>query len=1099
MSRILSVSFLLICVFWSTAWAQDRRISGKVTSAEDNLPLPGVSVVLKGTTRGANTDASGTYSIDIPGSGAATLVFSFVGVATQEVAVGNQSVVDVKLVSDNRQLSEVVVTGVGVATDKRKLGIAVEAVSSKNLPQTPTASIDQALVGKIAGAQISSGNGTPGAPVNIVLRGINTINRGTAPILLIDGVQVDATNYDSNGNLNNNPTALLSSIDPNTIDRVEIVQGAAAATLYGAQGANGVIQVFTKKGKSGKLNIDVSSSITRSEFLNVGGVAKAQTHGFQTDASGNVVYQSGTDANKNPVYSPLAFDPNTLRFNGNVLYDPLAVTNKADKPYQGNLKYYDHYAYFFRPSNTYNNSISLTGGSDKVDFAFSVSNNQQESNVINNGNYQRSNILSNIGIQLAKGLTFRTTTQLVYTKSTIKTNDRLILYAVNNARPFADFSALDPDGNPGVYYGDAIGVNHNNPSFWQKYTNNKDNKVDIIQNFNLNYVINKFVTLDAKYGVNYSKQEINTTYPNQTKNRNVIASSNNQYRGYFANDPSGEIDNNSMTTTYQNFLASAFINTDFQNDFKLNVPIRTSTQLAFDYRNRNFRQFYTYTLGLPTYEPFTAAQSSTFRVPGVVAPTAGRAGLPGGGDYTEPFITYGYVFNQRIDFGDLAGISGGFRTDYSSAFGAGSEPFTFPRGDAYFRLSALKFWENGTLANFFPELKFRAAYGKAGIQPRPFDRYQVLNTVTLGTTNAFYIPASQPNPDLDVEVSSELEIGTDLALTPSKTSNWLSSLRLSATYWDRSTKNAIYDVSGIPSAGINSIKDNAFSLASNGFQASLNATIVRTKDFSWNLTTNFGRQTSKISAVKNNAEVVVLSSAGSSNYVLKAGEKIGQLYGYITVHSLDQRDPNGNLYIPADQQSQYTVASNGIVVSKATKQPYFSAGKYSFGDPNPTFNMSFINEFTFKNFLTFGFQFDWVQGSHIYNQTKEWMYRDGIHADYAKPLTIDGQEGAWTAFYRGVYAQRQANGTKDYFYEDASFVRLRNVQVGFDLSKVANIPVLRRAQLVLSGRNLLTFTKYTGFDPEVSSGTGSSAWDRGTDHNTMPNLRSYQATLNIGL
>ncbi|MBD2701203.1 SusC/RagA family TonB-linked outer membrane protein [Spirosoma sp. BT702] len=1091
MSRILSVSFLLVCLLWSTAWAQDRRITGKVTSAEDNLPLPGVSVVLKGTTRGANTDAAGAYSIDIPSSGAATLVYSFVGVATQEVAVGNQSVIDVKLVSDNRQLSEVVVTGVGVATDKRKLGIAVESVSSKNLPQTPTASIDQALVGKIAGAQISSGNGTPGAPVNIVLRGINTINRGTAPILLIDGVQVDATSYDSNGNLNNNPTALLSSIDPNTIDRVEIVQGAAAATLYGAQGANGVIQVFTKKGKSGKLNIDVSSSITRSEYLNIGGLAKAQSHGFIVDGSNNVIGTSG---------KPLALDPNTLLWSENVQYNPLDVNNKADKPYTANLKYYDHFNYFFRPSNTYNNSIALTGGSDKIDFAISASNNQQESNVIDNGNYQRSNLMANLGLQLAKGLTFRTITQLVYTKSSIKTNDRLILYAINNARPFADFSALDTDGNPAVYYGDAVGVNHNSPSFWQKYTRNDDNKVDVIQNFNLNYVVNKFLTLDAKYGINYSKQDVVTTYLNQTQNRNVRALTNTQYQGgNFATDPAGEIDNNSLTTSYQNFLASAFFSTDFQNDFKLNIPIRTSTQVSFDYRKRNFRQFYTYILGLPAYEPFTASHGSTFKVPGPTPAAAGFAGLPGGGDYTEPFITYGYVVNQRIDFGDLAGISGGFRTDYSSAFGSGSKPFTFPRGDAYFRFSALKFWENSSIAGFFPEFKLRAAYGQAGIQPRPFDRYLILNTTTLGSTSSFYTPANQPNPALDVEVSSELEVGADLALTPSKTSNWLSSLRLSATYWSRSTDNAIFDVSAAPSSGVNSIKDNAFSLASNGFQASLNATVVRTKDFSWNLTTNFGKQTSKITAVKNNAEVVVLSSAGSSNYVLKAGEKIGQLYGYVSINRVDATDVNGKLYIPADQQSQYTVASNGMVVNKATKQPFFSADKYSFGDPNPAFNMSFINEFTFKNFLTFGFQFDWVQSSHIYNQTKEWMYRDGIHADYANPLTIDGQTGAWTAFYRGVYAQRAANGTKDYFYEDASFVRLRNVQVGFDLSRVVNLPVLRRAQLVLSGRNLLTFTKYTGFDPEISSGTGSSAWDRGTDHNTMPNLRSYQATLNIGL
>ncbi|GAB4038240.1 SusC/RagA family TonB-linked outer membrane protein [Spirosoma jeollabukense] len=1076
MKRILFVSMLLVCSLWSTAWAQERRVVGKVTSAEDGSPLPGVSVVVKGTSKGTTTDAGGVYDISLPtASKGAVLVFSFVGVTTQEIRIGNESELNVSLVSDSRQLSEVVVTGVGVATDKRKLGIAVESVSSKNLPQTPTASIDQALVGKIAGAQITSGNGTPGAPVNIVLRGINTINRGTAPILLIDGVQVDASTYDTNGNFNSNPTSLLSSIDPNTIERVEVVQGAAAATLYGAQGANGVIQVFTKKGKSGKLNIDVSSSLTRNEYLNVGGVAKSQFNGFITDAQNNVIGTSG---------KPLTFDPNTLVYSENVQYNPLDVNNKADKPYTANLKYQDHYAYFFRPSNTYNNSVAMSGGRDKFDFSISASNNKQESNIINNGGYQRTNLGTNLGFELAKGLTFRTTTQLIYTKSTIKSNDRNILYALNNARPFADFSALDPDGNPGIYYGDAVGVNHNNPSYWQRYTDNKDNKVDIIQNLNLNYKINQFLTLDAKYGINYSRQEIITTYPNQVSNRNVQYYEGSNFWGNYATDASGEIDNYSLNTTYQNFLASAFINTDFQKDFKLNVPITTATQVSFDYRNRLSREYNTYGLSLPSYEPFTAAQASTFKI---------------FRDYTEPFITYGYLVNQQIDFGDLAGIAGGFRTDFSSAFGSGSKPFTFPRANGYFRPSALKFWENSAFANIFPEFKLRAAFGKAGIQPKPFDRYQVLNTRTLGNANSFYTPASQPNPNLDVEVSSELEVGADLALTPLKGSDWLSSIRLSATYWDRSTDNAIFDVNAAPSSGVNSIKDNAFSLASNGFQASLNATIIRSKDFSWNLTTNFGKQTSKITAVKNNAEVVVLSNAGSTNYVLKAGEKIGQLYGYVSTHQLDARDVNGNLYIPQDQQSLYTVASNGFVVNKATKQPFFSANKYSFGDPNPKFNMSFINDFTYKNFLTFGFQVDWVHGSHVYNQTKEWMYRDGIHADYANPFTIEGQTGAWTAFYRGVYAQRAANGTKDYFYEDASFLRLRNVQIGFDLSKLVNTPVLRRAQVVIAGRNLWTSTKYTGYDPEISSGTGNSAWDRGTDHNTMPNLRSYQVSLNIGL
>ena len=237
---------------------------------------------------------------------------------------------------------------------------------------------------------------------------------------------------------------------------------------------------------------------------------------------------------------------------------------------------------------------------------------------------------------------------------------------------------------------------------------------------------------------------------------------------------------------------------------------------------------------------------------------------------------------------------------------------------------------------------------------------------------------------------------------------------------------------------------------------------------------------------------------------MKAGEKIGQLYGYLMLHSVDAIDPETKQpFIPAGDQSKFTVASNGWVVYKSSdpdqaKQPYVTPGQYSFGDPNPKFNMSFINDLSYKGFVSFSMQWDWLYGNHLYNQTKEWMYRDGIHGDYDTPLTIDGQTGAWTAFYRGIYAQVSRNGTKNYFYEDASFWRLRNIAVAFDFAKFKHIPYFQKLQLVLSGRNLITITDYTGMDPEVSSGANNSAFDRGVDHNTVPNLKSYQVGLIVG-
>ncbi len=780
---------LLMCcafVFTLALHAQDRTVSGKVTSTEDGSSLPGVNVIVKGTTSGAVTDADGAYTLGVPESGS-VLVFSFIGLKTQEVSIDGRSVVDVTLGMDVTQLSEIVVTGVGVATDKRKLGISVESVTSRDLPAAPTASIDQALVGKIAGAQISSTNGTPGSDVNIVLRGINTVNRGTAPMILVDGIQVASTN--------------LNTIDLSTIDRVEVVQGAASATIYGAQGANGVIQLFTKKGKVGKINIDLSSSISNNTYLNVGDLRKARFHAFTTDADNNVIGTSG---------NPLTVDPETLVYSENVQYNPLSLTSNLNKPYDRNLQYYDHFDFFFKPANTINNSIAVSGGKDKVDFLFSVSNNYQESNIIENGDVRRSNFVANVGFELAKGLTFRTTTQLAYTKNTIKTLDRNIMFSVNNARPFANFDALDTDGDVGVYFGDAVGVNHFNPLFYQRYTNVKDNKIDVIQNFNINYKFPKFVELDAKYGLNWQHQEQITIFRNQTTNNNAVATQS--YVSNFATDDKGEIDNYSFHKTFQNFLGTAIVRFDFKNDFNFNFPLVSTTQLSYDVRKTDYRHYLTYGLGLPTYNPYTAAQATTFVVPSKDPTRQKTDPVYVGGNFIEPFFTYGYLVNQRFEFGEFAGVSGGFRTDYSSAFGAGSKPFTFPRGDAYFRLSSLGFWKDAAISSAIPEFKIRAAYGEAGIQPKPFDRYPALSTKPLGGITAFGIETNSSNPALDVEVSKEFEFGTDIAFGVNQSSAWLNDIGLSATYWKRSTDNAIWQIDVPPSIGFGRITDNAFSL-----------------------------------------------------------------------------------------------------------------------------------------------------------------------------------------------------------------------------------------------------------------------------------------------
>ena len=1054
--------------------AQNGTISGKVINSSDGTPLGGVSILVKNSKTAVISGLDGSFTVK-SNSSKPVLEVSSIGFLTKSVAVPASGAVTVSLDPDVKTLSEVVVTGVGVATSRKKLGISVESITSEKLPPTPTASIDQALVGKIPGAQISSINGTPGAHTNIILRGINTLQGGTNPLIMVDGVQLGVTD--------------LNSLDLSNVDRIEVIQGAASATIYGAQGANGVIQIFTKKGRQGQTSINFSTSGSLNQFINSGNVHKAHFNSFRTDADNNIVDANGNAIQVQPdgTISGLAWAYPAGNGNPTAMSNPKNIDNK---PYNRNLKYYDHFKELFQNAYTTNNSLNISGGSGKSDFALTLSNNHQQSNIRNNGYVDRTNFTSNVGIQLFKGFTLRSITQLVYTKSTLHPyygEGRNNIYNAMNVSPFIDFNHKLADGTyPYFLTAGTVSVNGYNPNYDFEYTSGLQNKVDILQNIQANYKINHFLELDGKYGINYSRHDQNYIFQNQSANIN--SNSQQSWASYYnSSDNTGEVDNFAYTNNFQNLLVSAYIKTDFQKDFNINAPITTSTQISYDYRKRKDAQYFTYGYSLPSYPIYSMTQTATQQVKS---------------DFVTPFVTYGFLINQKVDFGDYGGISGGVRSDYSSAFGGGSKPFTFPRGDAYIRPSSFNFWKNGSISNLLPEVKLRAAYGQAGIQPGAFDRYVTVNPGNLGNGLIFSLPTAQSNPNLQVELSKELEVGTDIAIRGAKGA-WFNSFNVSATYWTRKGSNVIYNVSLAPSQGANTILTNAINLSSHGIQASLNIGVVKSKNFSWDFTTNISNQTSKIDKI-NGPDIILTTSAGSTSLVLRSGQKIGQIYGYKAFKSLDQRRLDGTPYIDKANYGKYQMV-NGYVVDTATKGVQFTNEAYSFGDPNPKFNASFINSFTYKDFLFFSFQFDWIYGSHLYNQTKEWMYRDGISGDYDNPVTINGQTAAYTAYYRSVYADYWGarngparNGTKDYFYEDASFLRLRNVSIGFDISKLVSIKYFNRLQLMFTGRNILTVTKYTGFDPEVSSGTVGSAFDRGVDHNSMPNVKSYQIGLNVG-
>ncbi|WP_158795857.1 SusC/RagA family TonB-linked outer membrane protein [Pedobacter sp. L105] len=1059
--------WVLMLLVGNAAWSQTRTVTGTVTGQDDGFPLPGVTITAKGTKVGTLSSADGKFSLNVP-QGTTSLIFRFIGYTTLEVPINGRTV-NAKLNTNNNILNEVVVTGSGVATSKARLGISVETVSAKSLTETPQSTLEQGLIGKIPGAQISSTDGAPGARVNIVLRGINTIQGGTSPMILVDGVESRVTD--------------ISLIDPSTVDHMEIVQGAASSTIYGAQGANGVIQIFTKRGKVGGTRIDVSSAVTASSLINNGDVHQARLSSFKTDANGNFINSSGgiIEINSDGIY------PGVTWANAAGAY-PTAMTNPANiatQQYGTNLKWYDHFKQVFKTAYTRNNNVGISGASDKSDYSITLSDNKQQSIVRTAGYNERTNLTTNLGTELFKNFTLRSSTQLVYNQNTLApgfgTGNAGALFNVENTSPFYDLNNKLASGDyPNSLNSGAVSVNGSNPFYRTEYGSQKTNRMDLLQSFIADYKPSKFVEFNAKYGLNYSHQEANQLYKDQSQN---IASVDNSY--YLGGDITGSLYKQAYTQVFQNFNGSATIRTDWQKDFNSKLPITTSTLLQYDYRKDVYKENDIQGVGLQPYAIYNYLQTNSTQVTY---------------DYTRPFITFGYVVNQKIDYGNYGGISGGFRSDYSSAFGGGSKPFTFPNANAYIRPSSFDFWKDLGLENRFPEFKLRGGFGKAGIQPNPFDRYPTLSTQTLGSSLIFTVPTSAANPNLGVEVSREIEAGLDLAIKGA-TGNWFSSYTLSGTYWTRKGTNIIYQINVPPSTGASSILTNAIDLSSHGIQASLNMNVLKTKNFNWNFTTNFSKQTTTITGI-NGPPIILASSAGSTQLALLPGQKIGQIYGYKALTSVDELNSKGVRFISAANASQYEIV-DGRVVNTATKGIQYSNEVSSFGDPNPKFNMAFINSFNYKHF-SFGFQFDWVYGSHLYNQTKEWMYRDGISGDFDKAVTIGGQTAAYTAYYASTYQDiigarnGGRNFTKDYFYESSSFLRLRNISVGYDFSSMLPNKVFKRVMLTVTGTNILTFTKYTGLDPEANSGNTNSAFDRGVDLGSIPNLKSYQFKLSLG-
>ena len=632
------------------------------------------------------------------------------------------------------------------------------------------------------------------------------------------------------------------------------------------------------------------------------------------------------------------------------------------------------------------------------------------------------------------------------------------------------------------------GQTSNSPLFTKEIFDRNSELVRAINSVGANYRPFSFLELDFKGGLdhyrnNYREVQRNVEDIPETRRGPVLV-------------PEGSVDYVNYKNTNANTNAGAFLRLGLGRLPGTRLALRSQTQVAFDWRREIYQWIQSTGTGLP-------------RLPGLV--TLAAVSEQDVDEYRSTFVTYGLLANQKVDVGDVGGFSFGGRVDQSSAFREGEGTEFFPRADAYVRLGALL---PASARRPVSEFKLRAAYGSAGTQPGPYDRIITLAQTSVGNTGVLTSQGTLPNPALTVERSTEFEAGVDLGLRLGR--RLFSSVGVNATLWSRKSDNVLFEIDVAPSTGASKLLTNGYAIDSDGLDLSVNALAFSTRRFTWNAGLTLGTQRSVVAGIASGEDVVIVQNG--MPFILSRGQSVGAHYGYRAVRSLDEVNPlTGARYVAAADEYRYGFV-DGRVVNVATQQVLWRSKQEVIGDATPDFTLGFRNDLTLFGRLNLGVQLDWVQGPDLYNATRQSMYQVGLHEDNDDPVLIrgavPGPDGttllpvvtdaadaalvgkavdgpmAWASYYNSLYKTRDKN---EAFVEDGSFLKLRELSVGYDVT-----PLLRRLRpglvdrvtLTFAGRNLLTFSTYSGFDPEVNQG-GTSAVVRGYDYYTYPNFRTY--------
>jgi TonB-linked SusC/RagA family outer membrane protein len=1047
MKRHLLVMCVMLLFFSGQVFGQERVVSGKVTSQDDGTPVPGVNVLVKGTTTGTASDSDGNYRITVPGDNA-VLVFSFIGYQTIEVNVGTRSTVDTQLPTDVQQLSEVVVVGYGTQL-KQDLTGNVAKVSGASIQNIPVTTFEQAIQGRAAGVLITSQNGKLGQGMNIRIRGSSSISASNEPLYVVDGMIITSDNLSSNAAATNP----LADLNTNDIESIEILKDASSSALYGSRGANGVVLITTKRGKAGKTNFSAnfqfgsSKPTNQRKFLN-----SEQYVELMRESAYNNDLADGFDPINNPADYPgswLEFWEGFMDYlQGDTDWRTLETnTNWEDQAYQkANLKSFD---------------FNASGGNDKTTFALGLGYIDQDGILIGNA-FKRMSGRLNLDHKATDKLSFGLNIMISNSINNRLSADNAFSTPLQLAAQAPITPVRDQDGNLYSNTDYISGVGYAAMSYYPA-TMELVNSTFVVNGFrnlvgmNATYKLTNDLRVIGEYGLDLLTQ-------NDDRYQNEYTDTGIGIGGY----------GQSRWTKALNFTGRGMLAWDkVINQHNISVTAGT------EYQEKTI--------------DVTDAQAQGFPLPELAKLTSAA----------EPVVTFSslqeetfvsFFARANYKFKDRYLLSASGRTDGSSKFGPDNKWGFFPAASAGWILSQEGFLSGVTPISF---LKFRASYGLTGNAGIPNYAYlSQYSGIAYGGVSGLG-PTQTPNPELRWEKTAQFDIGFDFGFFNDKLTGEID-------YYNKQTTDLLLNAPIPATSGFTTQFRNVGELENKGFEIVLNYVIIKNSDISVSVGGNFASNTNQITKLYEGTEQIGPTGSRFLN-ALKVGEPIGVFYG----REFAGADPaNGDALFFLNRDPSQTEIDDGdvfIVPDEVYGDRYVTnifniAQAKVLANPTPKSIYGFNANVTYKG-LELSVLFQGVSGNKVFDGAGSFMSANGRYEDNS---TVD-QLKRWQEVgditkvpQARLYANNGAQSSSRFLY-DGSYLRLKTITLAYNLpTSIISKVSLTSARIYVTGQNLLTFTDYKGWDPEVNTDFNASNVNLGNDFYGAPQPKNLTVGVKVG-